>query len=446
MIGYNRWQGAMNREHVSPLHQAGDCSSLDEHECFSGNIPTGLFWASLLASELYNNWIEWGTAFQQATFLSSLGISAIATTFTPTVIGDNLTFNSLISAFTSALGIATNVLAGDGGLLGEFNTGITTVHSILGLFPSASSFTLPTETDLEKYMSSMLGTLANSTQYALGNLSAAVFEYPDAATKIPANLLAGPFHYPVANYFYNMRTVETPDTGNFSALTTKLASTLNVYVVGAALVAGDYYVVKDAGIGQGSCNGVASYYIDGAYYMLAYPGGSPSTCTAGLSIQTEATNDTITNIESYGISVSDMILNSEACQNTTKVYFSAQDVNVTKVASSGKLPDCFFNLPVLQLYPVTIQGQTHSPGDEMSASFVSQVMNISVFPATVGQSYLPPNLVQPFDHAHCDCGYIPPCEGTMNGTTNGTTNGVNTIYWSCSVQDTEEANTTSMLF
>ncbi|KAH8703522.1 hypothetical protein BGW36DRAFT_423083 [Talaromyces proteolyticus] len=415
-----------------PSTGSGYCSDLDEQWCFDGTITSGLYWASFLASELYATWVQWYDAFNQASFLSFLDISTIATTFTPTTVGNSLSFGSFLSSFSTALGIGTSVLPDPTGLFGDFSSGISTIESIIGLFPSESDFTLPAESDLETGMSVMLGTLVNSTLYALSNLSIAVFENPnEAATKISADLIDGPFTHPLANYFYNAKTVSTINTGNFTALINKITSTIEKYLVGAALADGDYYVVKVTVISEADCTDVAEYYMNDACYKLAYPGSS--TSVAGQSIQAEASNTTITNIESYDINVADMIQNSEACQNATGVYYGAVDVNVTDVASSGTLPACFYNLPVFQLHDVTLTSssggdcQTYTPAGEFSPCYITFYQNGSTSTVTAGQTYLPTNLQSAFTEKYCTCGYTPPCEGTMNGTTNGTTNGVNIV-------------------
>lgn len=384
----------------------------------------------VLGSELYANWVQWYNAFNEASFLCSLEIKTIATAFTPTTVGNTLTFSSFLSSFSTALSIGTSVLPDPTSLFGDFSMGVSTVESILGLFPSESDFTLPTESDLETAMGIMLGTLVNSTLYALGNLSIAVFEYTnETATKIPANLINGTFTRPVANYFYHVKTVSTIDTGNFMALISAVTSTIEKYLVGAALAAGDYYVVKVTDISEADCNDVAEYYMNGACYKLVYPGSS--TCTTGQSIQAEASNTTITNIESYGSNIVDMIQKSEACQNATGVYYGAMDGNVTDVASSGTIPTCFYNLPVFQLHDVTFtasggHSETDTAAGEFSPCYITLYQNSS---STViaGQTYLPTNLQSTFTEEDCICGYTPPCEGTMNGSTNGTSNGVNIV-------------------
>lgn len=410
--------------------EPGVCVTLSEQDCFNGEITTGLHWATFLASQLYNSLIQFHDAFQQASFLASLEILNIATTFTPTISGNMLSFDSMVNAFTSALGIATSVLPGDGGVLSDFNTGITTIQSILALFPSSDYFTLPTGTDLQINLDTMLGSLGNATQNTTIKMAGAIFGDPNNATfTLPSHLIDGPFIHPVANYFYNVKPVLLIDSGNFTALTNKLTATMNKYLVGAALADGDCYLLKDASMGEDGCDGIAYYYVNGACYMLAYPGSN--TCAAGYSLQATATNDTITSIESYGIKIPDIITNSEACQNTTNAYYGSTPsdlivINNTATSSDNTLPTCFFNLPVFQLHPYTLQDRTYTPGSEWSPCFVSQGLNYSMERQTLGQTYLPANLEVVFDHEHCTCGYIP-CQGPMNGTSNGTTNGINAV-------------------
>ncbi|PCG90917.1 Glycoside hydrolase, superfamily [Penicillium occitanis (nom. inval.)] len=407
-----------------PSTADGACTVLDETICVSANT-TALYWASFVGSTLYANWVQWYNAFNDGTFLGSLSISTIATTFTPSQTESILTWDSFINGFTTALSIGTSVLPDPEGVLGDFNTGVSTVESIIGyLSADGSGFTLPTTDDIEDAMNLMLGTLINSTWKALGNLSTAVFEYPnEAAANLSQALTNGSFVHPVANYFYNVKPVSVIDTQNFTLLVDEITKTVEKYLVGVALTTGDYYVVKYTGFTEADCTGTAEYYINDACYMLAYPG--ESSCQKGLAYQVNANSTTITNIEGYGIDITEMILNSETCQNNTNTYYGATEVNVNDVATSGTLPVCFYNLPVFELLAQSASGENWAPDSStFSPCWITDYQNNTGDNQIAGRTYLPSNLETAFTSDLCYCQPAGSCYGPIDDTNNGTTDGI----------------------
>lgn len=402
------------------------CTVLDEQYCFNGNITSGLYWASFITTTLYANWVQWYDAFNDATFLSSLEISTIATTFTPSQTESILTFSQFLNGFTTALSIGSSVLPDPSGAIGDLSSGVNTIESILGyLTADGTGFTLPTTDDIEDSMKLMLGTLVTSTYQAIGNLSIMTFQYPNETQTCDSShpLYCGPFIYPVSNYLYNVRPVSVIDTEAFNHLISTFTSTIEKFLVGVALATGDYYVVKTAAITEADCTDDAEFYINDACYMLAYPG--ESSCQKDAGFQASANKTTITNIQSFGVNITEMFLLSEACQNQTQMYYGTVDVNATDVATSGQLPLCFYNLPVFGLLSFDPDGQQLTPtGGYYSPCWVTVYQNGSSTPI-VGESYLPSNLESAFDRQVCACSVPGSCTGgPLIGATNGTTDGI----------------------
>ena len=152
------------------------------------------------------------------------------------------------------------------------------------------------------------------------------------------------------------------------------------------------------------CTGVGDYLIDGICYTLAWPGAAD--CVQGQAHNTHATKTIIDSITSYGINITEMLVNSEACQNDTGVYYGYKSVDITEVAQTGVLPTCFFNLPVLQL--ISVDGL--APFWD-SPCWINEV-NASVTDVTVGISYVPSNLYKIFNQDYCTCGYATVCKRT----------------------------------
>lgn len=407
-----------------PLTGSGDCSALDETICVSPNT-TALYWASFLGSMLYANWVQWYDAFDEGAFLGSLEIPTLAAKFTPSSTESILTYDQFFNGFTTALSIGTSVLPDPGGLLGDFSTGVSTVQSILDyLTANDSGFTLPTTDDIEDTMNLMLGTLVNSTHEAIGNLSVIVFEYPNKAKEnLSQALTNASFIHPVANYFYNVKPVSTIETQNFTKMVNEITNTIQKYLVGVALTAGDYYAVKYTGFTEADCTGVANYYMNDACYKLAYPG--ESSCQKYLGYQADASNTTITNIEYYGINITELILNSETCQNNTKMYYGAAEVNVNNVATTGTLPICFYNLPVFELLAQSASGENWAPdSNTFSPCWITDYQNNTLANQTIGQTYLPSNLLSAFSSDTCYCQPAGSCYGPINDTSNGTIDGI----------------------
>ncbi|KAJ5371053.1 uncharacterized protein N7496_007145 [Penicillium cataractarum] len=383
-----------------------ECVSLSEDLCTDGQITSELFWAAFLAQRLYSSMLQWNDAFTAATFISSLDVSTIATTFTPQTQGKTLSFDSFLSGFSTGLGIAASVAPEDDIAVGAFSTGVSNIESIVGFLSSSSSFTLPDESDLETALETLLTELVEGTITAMANLTTAIFKDPNQASGLSSSLIDGPFMYPVSNYFYNSKILFTLDSETFVDMVNTFNSTIKMYMVGAALGDGDYYILRDSSTTEADCTDTAKYYIDGSCYTLAYPGASE--CIAGMGTQTIATEDTINSITSYGIDVEEMIINSYTCQNTTGQYFGSLEVDVTDLASTGTLPACFFNLPVLDLVPTTITAYT-TPFD-ISPCWITEVTNVTLgTDRIVGETYLPDNLATVFDTSYCSCGGVMLC-------------------------------------
>lgn len=403
------------------------CTALLEAFCFSGNITDGEFWASFLTSTLYANWVQWYNAFNEATFLTTLNISDIATTFTPSQTESILTFSQFLNGFSTALSIGTSVLPDPGGALKDVSSGVGTLQSILTyLTADGTGVTLPTTEDIEDVMYFMLGNLVNSTYSAIFDLAIASFQYPNETLVCDGGAhpqYCGPFNYAVSNYFYNVKPVSIIDTNDFSNLITGFKSTIQKFLVGVALATGDYYVVKTAAITEPDCSDDAEFYINGACYKLAYPG--LSSCQADLGFQASANKTTIAKIEQFGVDITEMILISEACQNETLTYYGVYDVNATDVVDSGTLPLCFYNLPVFGLLSFDPDGEELTPtGDYFSPCWVTVYQNTTGTPI-VGQTYLPDNLKSAYDRSVCSCLIPGSCTGgPAIGVTNGTIYGI----------------------
>lgn len=394
------------------------CSVLQEEYCFAGNITDGQFWASFLTSNLYANWVQWYNAFEYATFMSSLDISKIATIFTPSKTESILTAEQFLNGFSTGLSIGAKVLPDSGGeAFSELGSGVDTLQSILSYLTDGSGFALPTTGDIELIMDSALGNLTNATYDAIFDLATATFQYPNETQTCESNsLYCGPFNYPVSNYIYNVKPVTIIDTKHFQELQNSLASTIKKILVGVALASGDYYVMKSTYVTEADCGAEAEYYINGACYLLAYPG--ESSCQLDNGFQRLANSTTIKNIEGYGVNITEMFLNAEACQNQTQMYYGTAGVNVTEVATSGSLPSCFYNLPVFE---VTVLG-SEGPSPYSTPCWIAFRNGTKETPI-VGETYLPPNLAPAFAKQPCTCLTCNPCGGQGGGATNGTLDG-----------------------
>ncbi|KAJ5927853.1 hypothetical protein N7466_006809 [Penicillium verhagenii] len=368
---------------------AAGCTALSEQYCADGDISDALFWASYIAQQLYQILLQWYSAFNEASFISGMDIATIADTFAPTTDGDTSSFASLLSTFSSSLGIAATVVPEVDGV----NTAVSTVSSFVSLLPSASDFSLPTSSDLATALESMMETVINATLTALADLSTDIFEYPNRASNLPSDLITGPFTHDVANYIYNTKPLFEIDADSWLSLVDTFNVTMKKAMVGTALGAGDYYILRDASTSEDDCTGTAKYYIDGSCYTLAYPG--LSTCTVGNGLSTHAEADTIASIISYGIDVENLITISYDCQNATGEYFGTVDADISSLTDGGSLPTCFYNLPVLDLLVVDGKApDTNSP--------CWLVLEQSATTNITGETYLPDNLYSIFED-DCEC-------------------------------------------
>ncbi|PYH85135.1 hypothetical protein BO82DRAFT_425737 [Aspergillus uvarum CBS 121591] len=186
----------------------------------------------------------------------------------------------------------------------------------------------------------------------------------DVVSGDSCSLTTGPFTHAAANFFYNVKPLFGIDSTTWYDMQNSINATIRMNLVGAA------------------------------------------DCTQGEAHNTPATNATLTDLRGYGIDIEELLTNSEACQNATGVYFGSQSVSITAVASSGVLPTCCYNLPVLTLVPVS----GLDPFED-SPCWINTV-NATLSNVTVGQTYLLPNLVTIFDQDYCTCGYATVCKRT----------------------------------
>ncbi|GLA06504.1 hypothetical protein AnigIFM60653_007442 [Aspergillus niger] len=380
----------------------GPCESALGYQCTDGDITSGLYWAQYMVATLFTNLAQWHAAFNDGGTLAGLDIQTIADTFAPNVEGGELSFSTFESALSTAFGLSSTALPGSGVLTDPLDTALTTASTFIGLI--SSSYTLPDSSDIETELTNMMGHLYNSTILSITDIVTWVYEYPNEASNLPSSLTEGPFTHDVANYFYNVKPLFGYDAITWDNMLNSINSTLKMNLVGAALAAADYYILKDASVKPKKCTGVGDYLIDDICYTLAWPGAAD--CVQGQAHNTHATKTIIDSITSYGINITEMLVNSEACQNDTGVYYGYKSVDITEVAQTGVLPTCFFNLPVLQL--ISVDGL--APFWD-SPCWINEV-NASVTDVTVGISYVPSNLYKIFNQDYCTCGYATVCKRT----------------------------------
>lgn len=362
-----------------------NCDALDYTKC--SQYPNGLYQAMWMAHVFYGNLKDWQVAFDAVDVLAEVNIDQIVKTFPPYDPAD-----TSLATFLTIMGSAVGEI---GTVSGNVPTSV--VAGLFGLVGSSlqSSSNQPDEALL---LESNLNFTIVYTLDGMSMVDADVFGKGDLSTFPPA-LTSGNYASAMANFFSHGRVMYPLNATEQLNLRTRLAQRLKAGMVGQALVGGDYYWMKNSTDPQ-NCAAHRGVMVDGLCNTLEYPN---STCEAALYGHRYpiATQETLDNIQSYGIDLADIFTSSEKCQQETGEYYgtSARAFDDLGLLTSTTVPPCFYNLPVFEDY--------YGTTDFESNACLIYKNNVTATengdPPVFGKTWMPPRLAKVFTNAHCIC-------------------------------------------
>lgn len=362
-----------------------DCNPLDYNKC--SQYPNGLYQAMWMAHVFYANLKAWQVAFNSDTVLADVNIDQIVKTFPPYDPADT-SLSTVLTIMGSALGV---VGTGTGNVPASV---VASLFSLVGSTITSSSNT----PDEASWLETNLNFTIIATLDGMSKVDSEVFGNGDL-TGFPPALTSGKYTSAMANFFSHGRVMFPLNTTEQTDLRHSLAERLKAGMVGQALVGGDYYWMKNS-TDPKNCAARRGVMVDGLCNTLQYPNSSCVTASYG-NRHPIATQETLDNIQSYGINLADIFTSSEKCQQDTGGYYgtSARAFDDLGILTGNIVPPCFYNLPVFDDY--------YSDIDFVSSACEIYKRNVTATengtPPVFGKTWMPPRLAQVFTNAHCIC-------------------------------------------
>ena len=225
-----------------------DCSSFPSDGC-SGpteaatcSVADGLFWAQQMASAFYSDLQLWNYAFTLAADTAALDIPVIMDNFPPQAPAP-LSLAGFIGIFSAALG-----LGGAGLALVPGAEGLGAGISIAGTIASLIAADPPSSTASNNLTAVVIGdmeSILSTTVTQILNVATDIFESGNISSFSDSVIASGTtYQTRLANFFAAGQYMFPWETSQVEQLWGPINSTIQRGLVGAALGASNYYIVK----------------------------------------------------------------------------------------------------------------------------------------------------------------------------------------------------------
>ncbi|OJJ98253.1 hypothetical protein ASPACDRAFT_1889517 [Aspergillus aculeatus ATCC 16872] len=361
------------------------------------------YWAEYVVANFREYVNEFGTLFQFATANQTLSIADIVSDFP-------------VKTGPAAPGLST-VLSNVGSILGivgagvplldvpeevETDVGSSLIGAASGIFGVAgssvsSSTTTSTETEtLLDQVQQVYSWMLDGVEDTL----AEIFEHGNISSWA-SGLRAGDYTSEIANFFDGRYMFELSEE-QAKGIQSIFNQHLRAYLVGSALAAANYYILKGAYSTTDCAQKTSGTVIGDSCYTLQYPSSTGWTLTKQIMTELISSDDLTKLTGTYDVDLETLYTNSYTCQNTTGTYYgtktptSASDI---LDAASTTLPTCFFNLPV---FTVEISDEP-STNNYLSSPCLVYRLNSTASTAELGVTWMPSNLAKIFVKDFCQC-------------------------------------------
>lgn len=360
--------------------------------CGNSSIPAGKYQALWMAANLYLELKTMKEAVLYATVQAQNSIVEIVNDFPVP------TYSTPLSS--TVLGSIGGAISTVGGFLGEDGLPFTAagyIVSLTGLAQTPAS----TGANLQEVLGNYTSDFLADTTHAIDAAAVAIWQtgtLDNAPPELTNDVAGNGFNVSMANFFYNVAPVLQFETTQNNALQDKLVADLERGLVGAALRAGNYYLVKNY-TDAADCNattGNLPYQSNGLCYTLQAPGLS---CQYGPGKQ--GANLPLSQVQlltgKYNVSWTDLIQSAEGCQNGDATPVGNMPFSYEQLTwSSDQHSPCFYHFGVLDI------NYLFYSQDACQIWEVNSTAPAGTTPV-LGSTYLPDYLNDIFTSPFCTC-------------------------------------------